>query len=223
MRAVLDFLTIIAWNIYIGTSIREARVSLRKLIKEYNPEIFALMEASKLYEQLDGLGYEVIQLKPKPLREGNQPGQGNIALLIRDDIEIVKRKALRMTTFWIGPKHGWPQDPRVYRWVKIRWQGRIWKVGAAHTPFGAAAREESRRKLVRWLRRVIPGRPTVLVMDANMLLPEFQEGIANPGGAKATGFHIELTAYKNCRLISKEKLPKGPSDHPPVVYDFVAN
>lgn len=221
------YLTIIAWNIYIGTGKAAAREALRGLISRFNPEVFALMEATNLYGDLEGLGYEVVQLRPRSLRRGNRPGQANIALLVRKDLEIKKRRALRMTTFWRGPKHGLPQDPRVYRWIKIRIPGRwlwkrYWKIAAAHTPFGQEARRESNTRLRRWLRDTVPGRPTILVLDANMKLAEFEKKISDPADAEATAFNIEVAAWKHCELEHSERGTREPSDHPWVRYEFSA-
>jgi hypothetical protein len=216
MNAIRRYLTIIAWNIYIGTGVRPAREALNSLIHLHKPEVIALMEATNLYGDLGKLGYQVVQLKPKPLKRGNRPAQANIALLIRNDIKIKRRFALHMLTFW---KFKRPQDPRVYRWVLIEWNGRTWKIGAAHMPFNVA-RRESIRKLRKWLVDTLPGRPTVLVLDANMSLDEFQERIATPAEAKAAGHRIEATAYKHCKLVGMDVLSEGPSDHPAMKYNF---
>lgn len=225
MRNPIDTISIIAWNIYVGTGVEAARRSLKEFREKIGPDMFALMEATNLYGDLDKLGYDVVQLKPRALRKGNRTGQGNIAILVdRDKLEIKRRGALHMLTFWRGPKHGWAQDPRVYRWVLVRRHGakKWFKVGVAHTPFGEAARAESRWKLMQFLKNVMPGRPTVLVLDANMRLPEFREKIAQPGGASATGEGIDLEAHKNCWLRDSENLGRGVSDHPAKYYEYVA-
>lgn len=223
MLHISDALALLCWNVYIGNSWQDVRAEIKDFIDRFKPEVFILMEASKLYGHLDGLGYKVIQMKPRALRPGNQPGQGNIAILVRNDIKIKRRLALFMQTFWIGPKHGWPQDPRVYRWVKIVWRNRTWKIGGAHTPFGAAARAESRRKLVRWVRNTSEGRPTLLGLDANMSLTEFRETIAQPSGSEADGSGIDLVLYKNAVLHSKQNLGNHGSDHPAMLYKFFAD
>jgi hypothetical protein len=215
-------LTVLAWNVYIGNTVAQVRGNLNRLINFNNPEVIVLMEASKMYGHLDGLGYKVVQLMPKPIRPGNQPGQGNVAILVRNDIKILRRVSLRMKTFWLGPKHGWPQDPRVYRAVKIQFGAKKWKVLGAHTPFGTAARDESRRKLVRWLKAGILRRPKVLVLDANMGLGEFRSTIAQPGGALAGGVGIDLEAHKDCTLVSAKDLGHNGSDHPAMLYEFEA-
>jgi hypothetical protein len=226
MVTAFETLVILAWNVFIGNKAASVRRALRAFIKEHKPDVIALMEASNLYGELDTLGYTVVQLKPKPLRAGNQPGQGNIALLISPDYSIKYRGRLDMKTFWLGPKHGWPQDPRVYRYVLIKKKGdktaRTWKVGVAHTPFGGEARAESRISLVKWFKDTNPGRPTVLVLDANMGIHEFETSIAKPGGADASGFGIDLEAHKNCKLVDEDNLGKGISDHPAVKRKYAA-
>lgn len=220
MERLIDYLTVIAWNVYIGTKPARARDALRDMIMTHAPELFGLIEAKNLYGELDGLGYQVVQLKPRPLRKGNQEAQSNVAILVRNDVKIKRRFAFRMRTFWRGPKHGWEQDPRVYRWVRIKWQGRIWKIGVAHTPFGEDARLESNRRLKQWFKKTVPGRPTVLLLDANMLQEEFERKVVHPVNAEAAGDHIDLAAFMNVELIGEANLGKGISDHPAMLYQF---
>lgn len=219
MTEVLD---ILAWNVYIGNRPETVVQHLEGILREKDPEVAVLMEATRVQGHLYGLGYHVIQMKPRPLKPGNQPGQANIAILVRKDLEIKKKRALRMKTFWIGPKHGWPQDPRVYRSVKVKKRNKTWKIGGAHTPFGVAARNESRIRLVAWLKRSLPGTPTVLVLDANMHLEEFRTTISGPAGAQAGGVGIDLIAVKNAKLFSAQNLGLNGSDHPAMLYKVIA-
>ncbi len=230
MSQALEFLVIIAWNVYIANKPATIRRVLREFIKEHKPDVFVLMEASNLYGELATLGYTVVQLKSTPLRKGNQPAQGNIAILVDPSYTVRHRWTLRMLTFWRGPKHGWPQDPRVYRSVKIRKKNdptaRTWVVTGAHTPFGAEARLESRQRLVAWLKGGKDGRPHILNLDANMGIREFRSSIAEPSGAEAakpeTGAPIDLEAHKNCELVNQVSLGKGPSDHPAIKRKYAA-
>lgn len=220
-----DHMSIIGWNVWVGANHRRIRIQLFQWIKEFNPEIFVLIEAKNLYGHLEGLGYQVVQMKSSPKRPGNEPGDANVAILVRNDVKLKRSFAQRMKTFWIGPKHGWKQDPRINRWVLVKKPGKgqkTWKIGGAHTPFGEKARSESRRRLVKWLKNTLPGRPTVLIIDANMHLEEFEETIAEPGGAEATGRGIDLEAHKKCRIMRKENLGKGVSDHPAKFCEFRA-
>jgi len=222
VKKLIDLMTILAWNVYIGNDPDRVRKAIKAFAQAFSPEIFALSEASKLFGHLDGMGYQVVQLRPRSRRRGSQPAQGDIALLVRHDLKIVKRKAMRHKSFWRGPKHGWTQDPKVYRWVLVEFDGRTWKIMGAHFPFGAAARSETVRKVVQWLRNVVPGRPTVIVLDANMRLDEFKVRVAEPGDAEAEGAGIDLAAYKNCILVNQKNLGKGISDHPAKKYEFKA-
>lgn len=217
---MIDYLTVIAWNVFIGTKPARARDALRDMITRYNPQLFGLIEAKNLYGELDIPDYQIVQLKPRPLRKGNQEAQANIAIVVRNDVKIKRRFVFRMSTFWRGPKHGWNQDPRVYRWVRIKWQGRIWKIGVAHTPFGEDARRESNRRLKQWFKKTVPGRPTILLLDANMLREEFEKKVADPVDAEAAGHHIDLAAFMNVELIGEKNLGKRVSDHPAMLYQF---
>lgn len=216
-----DVLRVLSWNVYIGNAPSKVRMNLSPMLNTHKPEVCALMEASKMYGHLNMLGYKVVQLKPRPLKPGNQPGQGNIAILVRNDVKIKRRLTLKMLTFWSGPIHGLPQDPRVYRWVKIKHGGKTWKIGAAHQPFGIRARAESVRKLVGWFNRTVPGRPTVLVLDANMSQAEFRQRVASQVGAQVLGDNIDIAAFKNAVCVSVRDLGKRGSDHPAMLFGFL--
>lgn len=222
MARVAAFMTMIAWNIFVGTSVMQARTALRSMIEAFKPEVFGLMEATNLYGDLNGLGYEVIQLRPSRLRKRNVAETANIAVMVRKDIPIKGRYVLRMKEFWLGPNLKKPHDPRVYRWVKIKWKGRTWKIGVAHVPFGKEARTETKRSLVKWFASTLPGRPTVLLLDANMSKAELEKALGTKVDAEIDGHRIDLTVYKNCELKSIKNLGKGPSDHPAMKYEFVA-
>lgn len=219
-----SLIRLLAWNVYIGNPPEKVLRSLRRLLNTHHPHVVVLMEASRLYGQMTGLGYQVVQMKPRARKPGNQSATGNIAILIRNDVRILRRLVLWMTVFWTGPVHGWPQDPRVYRWVRIKWMGRVWKIGGAHHPFGKEARAESVRKLVNWLNRTRKGRPTALAIDANMNLHDFRRKVATPGGALATGDGIDALAFKNCVVVDQRNLGLNGSDtHPAMLYGLRAS
>ena len=217
---IVDYFYVIAWNIYVGSGELAARNALKEFIKAYNPHVLALMEATNLYGDLEGLGYKVYHLKPSPQRPGNIPGDADVALLVREDLKVKKSFTHRMKTFWKGPKHGFDQDPRTYRSVKVKALDKVWRVGCAHTPFGEAARAESKYFLIRWLSKALPKLNTILVLDANMGLKEFDTTIAGPGNAEATGEGVDLAAWRNCELVKKKNLGKKISDHPAMLYTF---
>lgn len=80
MPTALEFLQVIAWNVYIGNTSVAVRKALVSMIARHTPDVFVLMEATGLYGDLEGLGYKVVQMKPVPLKPGNMPSQGNIAI-----------------------------------------------------------------------------------------------------------------------------------------------
>lgn len=216
---VFDYLLVLAWNIYIGTSEDAGRKSLSAMIKANKPHVIAVMEATRQFGNLDGLGYQVFQLKASPQRPGNIPNDANIALMVHNDIKVKKSFVHRMQTFWRGPKHGHAQDPRVYRSVKFKFAGRKVRFACAHTPFGEAARIESANFLVRWLKRGGNRTVDILVLDANMSRKEFDETIGKPAGVDDTYNHgVEAIAVENAKIDKKKNLGKGPSDHPAMLY-----
>lgn len=213
------YLLVLAWNIYIGTSDEAGRKSLSAMIKAKQPHVIAVMEATRQFGNLNGLGYQVFQLKASPQRPGNIPNDANIALMVHNDIKVKKSFVHRMNTFWRGPKRGLPQDPRVYRSVKIKFAGRKVRVLCAHTPFGEAARVESANFLVRWFKRGGDRTVDILVMDANMSRKEFDNTIGKPADVDGTyNYGVEVIAVENAKIEAKQNLGKGPSDHPAMLY-----
>lgn len=216
-------LSIIGWNIYIRNKKSVVRAALKEMIEEENPDIIFLFEATNMFGDLGGLGYEVAQLKPRPLKKGNRPAQGNIAVLTKRGHERKGVFKLVMEKFWRGPKHGLPQDPRVYRWILFQKERVTWKVGGWHGPFGKAARWETVRAIRKWFRRSLPGRPVIGVADANYNVGEVQDLIGDHVGAEVAGKGVEVVAFKNCRLVAKQELAKFNSDHNAMKYIFEAD
>lgn len=219
-------LEVIGWNVFEGHDPEAVKHQLALMIHNQNPDAFVLYEARNLYGHLHGLGYQVIQYKPKAKRKGDISNNGDVAILVRNNLTLGGRLALVMKKFWKGPKHGKPQDPRVYRWVRIHKGGRVWKLGGFHLPFGAAAKTESQNAIKAWFRDTKPGRPAIAVSDWNMAREALGKTIANPVGAKVakskTGTGIDMAAYRNCTLVSATSLGKHGSDHDAKRYVFRA-
>lgn len=213
-------LRLLAWNVYTGNSSETVIRNLKPVLETYRPHAVILMEATKLYGKLGGLGYRVHQLKPVRYRKGNWSETANIVILVRKDVKLRAKRVLRMAHEWLGPVHGHPHDPRVYPFVRIKYKRKVIKLGSAHLPFGQAARKESCVKLRKWAKRTVPKRAVILAGDMNMRLPEFTERIAGPAKMKAAGYKIDLTAYKHVRLIKVKKLGKRGSDHQMMLYTY---
>jgi len=59
-------LTLIAWNVERGHSVADVRAAIEAWRDRYHPDVFALTETYLLHGHLGGLGYQVVQLAPKP-------------------------------------------------------------------------------------------------------------------------------------------------------------
>jgi hypothetical protein len=224
MNPTHDELRVFTWNVKIKNRADRVRKAVCTFIKQHNPDVVVLIEASKLYgelEEFEKLGWKILQLKPRPLKKGNEPAQGNIALLVAPDFSVKGKETLRMEKFWTGPVHGWPQDPRVFRSVDVRRKGdktaRTWSVLGAHIPFGEDARRESTSRIVQWFKARPSQRPALVTLDANMGIRPFEITVAEPAKAHASGFRIDLQANVNCELVDEDNLGEGISDHPAVM------
>lgn len=209
-------LVVIGWNVHEGHAAAAVRRELQAMIRNQSPDVLVLFEARNLHGRLAGLGYQVVQYAPRARRKGNVSNNGNVAILIRSGLRISGRLALVMGVFWKGPKHGRPQDPRTYRWVRVRKGGRVWKVGGFHLPFGAAARAESQTAIVAWFKRTAKGRATVAVGDWNMTRSQLQTSIAGPAGARIAapgGTAVDMALYRSCALAGATSLGRHGSDH----------
>lgn len=212
-------LKVVSANVQIGPWVPDL-VDIRQVAKQHRPDVICMYEATKLFGHLEVEGYKAYQLAPKRLRKNSQPNTAGIAMLVKDGLPRVTF-LMRMTKFWRGPKRGLLQDPRVYRGLRVKKNGIIWKVGAFHFPFGAEAQAESVGAVRSFFRNTIKGRPTIAVMDANMSKLKADTKMADPVGAELVGTGVDLALYKNCRLISLKVLPKESNyDHPWLVAYF---
>lgn len=220
MVAVLKPVKVLAWNVKVSRPREVILSSLQEMFNSKNPHVCTLNEVTPLFGHLGGLGYQVVQLRPKTIRKGNVSNTANVAVLVRNDLEIVKTFTQRMTEFWRGPMHNLPQDPRVYRWVKVRINGEVWIFGAAHVPFGIAARAETVAKLVKRILRY-GNKPISLTVDANMSVPEFHDRVAVPAKAQSGGEGPDQILVKNADILSAENLGHHGSDHPVMFYKLL--
>lgn len=213
-------LEVISWNVNRKSEIKKVRTELTKMITRLSPDVIYLYEGINLYGQLGGLGYKVYQLKPKSSRKGYTSNNGNIVALVRSDLEVVQSKVARMTLDWVGPKTGRNQDPRTFRYLKVKKQGVVWKVGGVHFPFGKKQQAEA----VQWVRKLIKRaaliRPVVVLGDYNLEEAAVQDRIADPTDSKVAGEKIDLAVYHNCQLEKEQNLGKHGSDHPAWHYEF---
>lgn len=210
-------LSAISWNVYTNHNVGDVLHELRAMIHYADPDVIALYEAKHLFHHLEGLGYNVYQLKSKTARKGLRPATANVALLVRKQIKVRKTFTIRMNEVWKGPHKGAPQSPRVYRWLKLENQGSVWRIGGFHIPFGNAARHESFARLRAWLKNA-KGRPTVALGDYNSGKTFVRDNVGKFVGGKVVGEGIDLATLLNCRLTRQENLGHHGSDHPAILY-----
>lgn len=216
-------LEVISWNIRYDTPIKQVRTELTKMIDNWNPDVIYLYEGLHFYGQLNGLGYEVYQLKPKATRPGFTPHNSNIIAMVRKGLQVKKSKTQMMKKYWKGPRNGRNQDPRTFRFLKIKKQGVVWKIGGVHFPFGADAVKEAVAYVKNLIKVTAVGRPVVVVGDFNLKEQQVLERMGRPTGSKVAGENIDLAIYKNCRLAKEQNLGKHGSDHPAWRYVFRKN
>lgn len=210
---VIRRLKVVSANVQIGDW-KPDLADIREMARAYQPDVIALYEATKLYGHLEVDGYKTYQLATRRLRKGSQPNTSGVAVLVHEGL-ATESFLIRMKKFWRGPKHGLLQDPRVYRWVRVKKGGVTWKVGAFHFPFGAGPQAESVAAARGFFRGLVPGRPVILAMDANMSKIKSDARIADPVGAELAGSGVDQFVYKNCRLLSMKVLKRNRNhDHP---------
>lgn len=201
------------WNVKVDASLNEILKHIEKIIGEEDPDLLLLAEAKHLRGHLNGLGYEIFQLKATS-------ADANIAVMVRDGLNVKRNFVLRMKERWIGPRAGVNQDPRVYRTIKVEKGGIVWKVGGFHFPFGTAARRESVKAVRKWFRVTTKKRPVIAVGDWQRGEGPIKANVADLVGARISGDGLDLAIFKNCGLVKEKNLGKGVSDHPAMLWVF---
>lgn len=203
-------LEVVGYNVQIGKW-QEDLGEIKRIASETKADVIFLFEASNLEGHLNVPGYDAFQLKDRPKRKGSRPNQAGIAVLIREGLQHGSVMNIMMKRFWRGPKHGWLQDPRVYRWVRVKKDGVVWAVGGFHLPFGEGPRAESYAKMSLWFKNTVPGRPKIAATDFNGNKNNAEK---NVDGVSVSGQGVDLALYKNCRLLKQVVLQAKYNDHP---------
>ncbi len=215
-----SYLDVVSWNCRIDNPVDNVRSAITVMSDKFSPDMFYIYEGSHLFDALDGLGYQVFQLKPKKRRKGLTPNNGNVIALVRNGVLVVKSRTFSMSREWLGPLMGRKQAPRVYRTIKVMKRKTVWKTIGAHFPFGTKPRRES----VRWIRKMIIEtvlkRPVIAFGDYNFNKMHVTNNVGNKVGAKVAGKRIDLAVYKNCELIKEVELGAYGSDHSARYYRF---
>jgi hypothetical protein len=204
---------ILYWNVYIGRSAASAMERLRAMIKEHDPEIVGLGEASKIQGLSENVpGYKAFWL-PETYR-----GRGDTIVLVRNDVVLKDWYWVRFKAWWTGPKHGLPQGPKRF------WAGRvkddrlgIVRVSVGHWGFNTAL-PECEAWCVSWFKKPwYPWRKSVHLGDLNMGPGETGEFCKRFNG-KHEGIGIDRAMFKNC-VVTARNLGMHGSDHPAVLFN----
>ena len=213
----MSTLDVIYWNVYFLHKPASVLRELKEVTKTYKPEIIGLGEAKFMYPIADDVpGYRRIQLSPRRFNRRTDE-RADSAILVRKDVEVLGYRFIRMGMRWRVPRKTIVRDPRIYVLVRVRHEGRTWKVMVAHWPFGKA-QEETKGRVKRWFLRH-PRMPIVHVGDLNARQPEIA-AYAKACRAKQTGVGIDRAIYKNIRAAAYKNLGKRGSDHPMVLFRF---
>lgn len=212
-------LKVLGWNVYVGHNPADVHRQLADMIAAHHPDVIVLTEAVHQQHSLASLGYNVVHLPSKAVRKGNQPETADTAILVKPSITLLGHWAMRMTTYWKGPDHGWPHDPRVYQVARIRKGRQTWRLLGDHQPFGRKPVAESVRRLRAWL-AAVRGVPSIVIGDQNQRAPEFEKRVAPQPDAHVGGYRIDLAAFVGCELVSVVDLGFRNSDHRAQLYTF---
>lgn len=117
-------------------------------IRKHKPDVVSVQQAYRARAFLRRIkGYKVFHHPRKPGAEYN-----GVAVLVRDDIEVVSVKWLKMNSHWVGGKAGKHHTPRVYPALRLRKKrAELYFVGV-HLPThnSEAAQRESLQTICRY-------------------------------------------------------------------------
>lgn len=154
---VTEQLKVLAANI----ETHKASPDLLKLIRRHNPDVVIVEQAYRARLWLRSI-------RKYRSRQYWGPEASGIAVLVRRDIRIVRRTALRMKLSWTGPKAGRRHAPRVYPALVLHKGAVAFRVLGIHLPShnNAVAQVESLRAVVRYFRDH-PNSPVIAAGDWN--------------------------------------------------------
>jgi hypothetical protein len=199
------------WNVYIGNKPSDVLRALRRLIRQHKPEIIGLGEATRVAPYLEkGIPGYTAYTFPK-----THEGAADTAVLVRDGVFLRRNRWLRMTKWWTGPKHGKRQGPKRYWSGRFKVNGKIARISIGHWPFNTAV-EETENRIALWFKSRLPSGH---FGDLNMHGEEAQRYAQRVGG-RTKGQGPDRAVYKNGMRITHTVLPRGISDHHPVIFDI---
>lgn len=214
-------LDVLLWNVYVGQKPTAVLAELKQMTAKHEPEIIVLSEAARSFNVLDDLPhYRRVQVKPDGATGRKVDEDGDVAILVRRDVALLRQRPIRMAQPWTGPKHGLPHEPRVYHAVLIKDQGVRWRILGGHWPTPSAkntkAITETTTRVRRWMRLTGRKYPVIAAGDLNMLFRAVQTRL----DARVGGNGVDLGAYLYCELVGKVNLGRHGSDHDAILLTF---
>ncbi len=202
---------VLYWNVYVGHNPAHVMDELRAMVKEFNPEVVGLGEASRIEGRSEHVpGYTAYWLKE------TYTGEGGTIALVRDDVDLRHWNWIKFTKWWVGPKHGKAQGPKRF------WNGRIKdkrlglvRLSIGHWPFNKAL-PEVEAWCVEWFKKPLVKRVSVHLGDVNMPADETEQFVKQFRGDHV-GVRIDRAMFKNCEVRARD-LGKHGSDHPAVLF-----
>lgn len=154
---------------------RRRSPELRALVRQHKPDLVVVEQAFRarrfLRKLARGHGYVHHQYPKTPGAEWT-----GIAVLVRNNVDIVRTKPLVMDREWTGPKAGKRHDPRVYPTLVLRKHGVTFRAVGIHFPTRNQpfAQAESATEIVQYV-RAHDNSPVILAGDWNMIERELQK------------------------------------------------
>lgn len=186
---------------------------LRGLIKQTDPDVIGLGEASRIGKRSESIkGYDAFWLPE------DYNGAGDTLVLVKHGVNLRKWNWHHFTKWWKGPKHGWPQGPKNF------WNGRIKddrlgvvRLSIGHWPFNTAL-PEVEAWCVDWFKKPLVKfkRKSVHLGDVNMQEPETTRFCKQFGG-KNVGHRLDRAMFENCHVRARALGLHG-SDHEAVLF-----
>ena len=205
---------LLSWNVENTHAPADVAAELTKLVKAHHPHAITLQETYRLRPTLKRWakqhGYRLVQRRP---RKGDSE-RAEVAILVRKHLPIRKRRSIRLSLPWKGPKAGRVHDGRLYRWVLVEENGVWWRIASVHQPFGQGPKAESIAAVQRWFDRA-PHRPSIASGDWNMVKATVEKHLR---GVAVHGFGIDLAASRHCH-VHATRLGKHGSDHHAIKYE----
>lgn len=203
-------LSVIAANIEsVGSAGHPIGDRLIATIRDLEPDVVVVEQA---YNARGWLG----KIEGYRLRQYRGKEASDIAVLIRDGINLQARRALRMKLKWHGPdsKGGRQHPPRVYPALVVVKGGVAFRVLGIHFPTfnNPAAQAESADAVAEWFAR--QPAPSIAAGDWNREARELEE-LARRCGADVLSAQakVDHALAKNVADSTKQKLPMPSGVH----------